>query len=285
MLSKTSIRYFNNKPVRAKWDNKTTSWWYVAVDLISTFTDSQNPRIYWNSLKKRNKQLSKICRQLKITAKDNKKYNTDCLDEHGVKELIYLLPNKKQKVVSDWFSGYLDPIDEQSKRKAYELYENAVINEIEIGTIKGLKQIHAYIFGGLYDFAGKTRKRNISKKGYLFANWEYFNEIFKEIELMPDNTLSEIVDKYINLNIVHPFLEGNGRSMRIWLDLLLRDRLKKCVDWQKIDKKDYLKAMEKSPNDPSIIRKLISKALTEKINDREIFLKGIDYSYYYEQEE
>ena len=176
-----------------------------------------------------------------------------------------------------------DPIDEQSKRKAYELYENSILDEVEIGTIKGLKQIHAYLFEGLYDFAGKVRDKNISKGGFAFANCTFFNEIFAAIEALPDSNLDEILDKYVEMNIVHPFMEGNGRATRIWLDMLLKDRVGKCVDWQLIDKRDYLDAMEKSPLDSSQIKKLIKGALTDRIEDREIFIKGIDYSYYYEE--
>ena len=172
-----------------------------------------------------------------------------------------------------------DPIDEQSKKKAYELYENSILHTTETGTIKGLQQIHAYLFEGLYDFSGKIRTKNISKGGFVFANCMYFNEVFKQIESMPDSNSNEIIDKYIEMNIAHPFMEGNGRSTRIWL---LKNRIGKCVDWQLIDKKDYLSAMEKSPSDDKPIKDLVNNALTDKINDREIFMKGIDYSYYYE---
>lgn len=175
-----------------------------------------------------------------------------------------------------------DPIDEQSKRNAYELFENEVIDDSYVGTIKGLQQIHSFIFGGLYDFAGQIRTKNISKGGFTFANYMYFEDIFHQIESMQDNTADDIFEKYVEVNIAHPFMEGNGRATRIWLDELLKKRIGKCVDWQKIDKTDYLKAMEKSPYDTTDIKKLLIKGLTSKINDREIFMKGIDYSYYYE---
>ena len=154
---------------------------------------------------------------------------------------------------------------------------------IEVGTIDGLKQTHVYLFEGLYDFAGKIREKNISKGGFTFANCAYFKEIFDRFEKMPDSNVDEIIDKYVELNIIHPFMEGNGRATRIWLDALLKDRVHKCVDWQFIDKKEYLTAMEKSPTDPGMIHQLIIGALTDKVDDREIFLKGIDYSYYYEE--
>lgn len=283
MKTKTSIRLFNNKAVRARWDDETSGWWYAAVDLISAITDSKNPRVYWNALKNRHAELSTFCRQLKLTAGDGKRYNTDTLSEDGIRELLFVLPSSKYKVVTDWLKGLSDPVDEQSKRKAYELYEGSFLNDIEVGTVKGLQQIHAYLFDGLYDFAGKLRTKNISKGGFAFANCMYFDEIFKTIEAMPEADADQIIDKYVEMNIAHPFMEGNGRATRIWLDMLLKDRLKMCVDWEKIDKKAYLEAMEKSTVDASLIRKLIKSALTEKINDRELFLKGIDYSYYYEE--
>ena len=285
MITKTSIRYFNKVPVRARWDDETTSWWYAATDLVKAFTGSENPRVYWNAAKTRNPQLSAFCRQLKLTAEDGKRYNTDCLNENGVRELLLILPMKKQRPFIDWIRGMSDPVDEQSKRKAYELFEDPLRDEIEVGTIKGLQQIHGYLFEGLYDFAGRLRDKNISKGGFTFANCAFFNEIFGKIESMPESTAEEIIDKYVEMNIAHPFMEGNGRATRVWLDMLLKARIGKCVDWQLIDKRDYLAAMERSPMDASQIKSLILNALTDRIDDREVFIKGIDYSYYYEEME
>ena len=282
MITKTSIRYFNKCPVRARWNDEDNCWWYVATDIIDALIASKNSRIYWNAFKRRHPELDTFCRQLKITASDGKRYNTDCLNQVGINRLLLLLPIKDRTIFSNWLSGMADPIDEQSKRKAYELYENSILESVEIGTIKGLQQIHGYLFEGLYDFAGAIRTNNISKGGFTFANCMYFGEIFQRIESMPEETLDQIIDKYVELNIAHPFMEGNGRATRIWLDCLLKERIKKCIDWQKIDKKDYLDAMEKSTLSSEVLRELLSGALTDEINDREIFMKGIDYSYYYE---
>ena len=282
MITKTSIRFFNNVAVRARWDDETNSWWYSANDIIAAIVKSKNSRRYWNTFKKRNPELSLFCRQLKLTASDGKKYDSDCLNQKGINTLILLLPAKERKQIQYWITGMSDPIDNQSKLKAYELFESSILDNIEVGTIKGLQQIHAYLFEGLYDFAGQIRTRNISKGGFMFANYLYFEEIFQQIENMPDSNIDEIIDKYIEMNIAHPFMEGNGRAMRIWLDMLLKKRLEQCVDWQLIDKKDYLNAMEKSPTHDEHIHKLIKNTLTQKIDDRELFMKGIDYSYYYE---
>lgn len=285
MKTKTSIRFFCNNAVRARWDDETNSWWYVATDIIEALSISSNARRYWNTFKKRHNELSSFCRQLKITAADGKKYNTDCLSQDGINIFLLVLPAKNKLQFADWIKGMADPIDAQSKKKAHELYENSILDTIEIGTIKGLQQIHAYLFEGLYDFAGKIRVKNISKGGFSFANCLFFDEIFRQIEKMPENTIDEIIDKYVETNIAHPFMEGNGRATRIWLDCILKTRLEKCIDWEKIDKKEYLSAMEKSPVDSKPIKLLIKNALTEKIYDREIFMKGIDYSYYYETED
>ena len=165
------------------------------------------------------------------------------------------------------------------------LFESGLIQSVEVGTVRGLQQIHAALFDGLYDFAGQIRSKNISKGGFEFANARFLAEILRNIEQMPERTLQEIVAKYVEMNIAHPFMEGNGRSMRIWLDLILKKNLARCVDWSRIDKKDYMLAMEKSVLDETLILKLIQSALTDQINDREVFMKGIDYSYYYETEE
>ena len=174
-------------------------------------------------------------------------------------------------------------LDRKSLEKAYRLFETGDINHFEIGTTKGLQQIHHYLFEGLYDFAGQIRTKNISKRGFRFANALYLNEILVKIEQMPENSFEEIIAKYVEMNIAHPFMEGNGRSTRIWLDLMLKKRLKKCVDWSKISKADYMNAMMLSPTKSSVLRALLENALTTKINDRELFMKGIDYSYYYEE--
>lgn len=283
-MIKTSIRFFDNIPVRAVWDGETSLWWLCAVDIVEALSVSSAPRKYWNTLKSRNPQLSSICRQLKLTAKDGKKYLTDVIDDGGLNLLMGILPSKKSNAFWHWIQTKGASIDEQSKAKAYELFENGIINDIEVGTINGLKQIHAYLFGGLYDFAGKIRKLNISKGGFVFASVGYLDETLAEIEQMPEASVEQIVRKYVEMNVAHPFMEGNGRTTRIWLDLILKKNLAMCIDWSQIDKTEYLNAMKKSVVDYSDILTLIQNALTDKITDREIFMKGIDYSYYYEEE-
>ena len=173
-------------------------------------------------------------------------------------------------------------IDKLSLEKAFKLFESGEINNIEIGTTKGLQQIHAYLFDGLYEFAGKIRTLNISKGNFRFVNTLYLKDALNAIEKMPENTFKEIIAKYIEMNIAHPFLKGNGRSMRIWLDLIFKKRLNKVVDWQKIDKFQYLQAMERSPINDLELCALLEPNLTDKINDREVIFKGIEQSYYYE---
>ncbi len=282
-MLKTSIRFFEDIPVRAVWDDETAKWWFCAVDIAEALTKSKNPRIYWAQFKRRNSQLITICKQLRLTASDGKKYMTDVVDDAGVNAIIALIPGKKSIVFEKWLKGMGTSIDDKSKQKAYELFESGLISTIEVGTVKGLQQIHAYLFGGLYDFAGQIRTLNIAKGGFAFAPAMFLQDNLRLIEKMPEDTLENIVKKYVEMNVAHPFMEGNGRSTRIWLDLILKKNLKKCTDWSKIDKKEYLTAMQESPVDSSHIYELIKGALTDDINNREIFMKGIDYSYYYEQ--
>jgi cell filamentation protein len=173
-------------------------------------------------------------------------------------------------------------IDKQSIDKAYRLFESGDIDGIEVGSVRGLLDIHEYLFSGLYDFAGKVRSQNISKGGFRFANALYLNEILEKIGEMSENNFEEIIAKYVEMNIAHPFMEGNGRSMRIWLDMILKVRLKKLVNWQLVDKTLYLQAMERSPVNDLELRTLLGDNLTDKVNDREIIFKGIEQSYYYE---
>lgn len=253
------------------------------MDVAEALTKSKNPRIYWATIKRRNNQLIANCKQLKLKAKDGKYYNTDVVDEKGLNTVIALIPSKKSEIFAKWLKNMETSLDEKSKQKAYELFESGFINEIEVGTTKGLRQIHGYIFGGLYDFAGQIRNCNIAKGGFAFAPAMYLEDNLALIDKMPEDSLENIVKKYVEMNIAHPFMEGNGRSTRIWLDLILKKNLKKCVDWSKIDKNEYLSAMKDSIVDSSHIFALIKNALTQETDNREIIMKGIDYSYYYEE--
>lgn len=284
MKTKSSVRYFIGKEVRAVFDDKTNSWYYAAMDIISILSNTKYPRKYWNTLKRRHKNLVDICKQFKMFALDGKKYLTDALDYDGIKVLSTIIPSANNIKLQEWLKGGLDPIDEQSKKRAYELYENNIINDNEVGTTKALQKIHAYLFEGLYDFAGQIRRLTISKGGFVFANGDFLPETLKEIDKMKEESIDDIIHKYVEMNVAHPFMEGNGRSARIWLDLILKKRLSKCVDWASVNKEDYLNAMRLCPYDQTAIERIIKGALTDKITDREIFFKGVDASYYYEEE-
>jgi len=287
---KTSIRFFNDREVRAVWDDTQNKWWFSVLDIIAAINeqdDYQKTRNYWKYLKtklrKENSQLVSSTNQLKLKASDGKSYKTDTFDAEGVTLLAKHINNTKATNFLDWFLYSDNTIDGQSKKKAYQLFESGILKTVDPGTITCLQQIHAYLFGGLYDFAGQIRTKNISKGGFTFANCMHFPETLQTIERMPETTFDEIMDKYVEMNVAHPFMEGNGRSTRIWLDLILKRSLKRCVDWSQIDKNEYLAAMRESVSDSAHIRALVKSALTTKIDDREMFMKGIDYSYYYEQ--
>lgn len=285
--NKISIRFFNDQEVRAAWDYDSNRWLFSVVDVIAVLTDSKNPRNYWKVLKHRltkaGNELVTNCNQLKLVASDGKRYLTDCLPQDELLRLIESVPSKHASAFARWLITGENQIDSKSRDKAYQLWDSTLLQTIEVGTARGLQQIHAFLFGGLYDFAGQIRQKNIAKGGFQFAVSRFLGETLSQIEKMPETTIEEIVDKYVEMNIAHPFMEGNGRSTRIWLDLILKRSLKKCVDWSQIDKTDYMEAMRLSPVNSQRIRELITDALTDKINDREMFMKGIDYSYYYEQ--
>ena len=169
-----------------------------------------------------------------------------------------------------------------SKKKAIELFESGMLDELEPGTYKTLQAIHKYLFEEIYSFAGQTRCVNIAKGNFRFAPIMYLENSLKNIEKMPQSNFEEIIEKYVEMNVAHPFREGNGRSTRIWLDHILRHKIGKVIDWSEVDKEDYLLAMERSPIKDVEIKTLLKNALTDKINDREVYMKGIDHSYYYE---
>jgi len=180
-------------------------------------------------------------------------------------------------------SAELARVEEKlSKKKAMDLFESGYLNQLEAGTFKTLAIIHKYLFDDIYDFAGKVRDVNIAKSNFRFAPVMYLETALQNVEKMPQSTFDEIVEKYVEMNIAHPFREGNGRSTRIWLDLILKKELNLVIDWSKVDKDDYLLAMERSPIKDIEIKYVLKQALTDKINDREIYMKGIEHSYYYE---
>ena len=291
-MSKKSIRFFNDREVRAVWDDDHNKWWFSATDIVRAINDEDDyvkAGNYWRWLKKKlttgGIQLVSVTHEFKFQAPDGKQRAADALDAECVQTVAKNYPNNRASKFLDWFTYSDNSIDGQSKKKAYTLIESGLLDSMEPGTVKCLQQIHAYLFGGLYDFAGKIRTKTIWKDGTLFCRAEYLMKNLSIIEAMPETTFDEIANKYVEMNVAHPFMEGNGRSTRLWLDLIFKKRLKLCVDWSKIDKKEYLGAMRHSTTDSTAIKALLQGALTDKIDDREIFMKGIDYSYYYEQED
>jgi cell filamentation protein len=289
-MHKISIRFFDDREVRAVWDEENSKWWFSVLDIVAVLLNQDDygkTRNYWKylkaKLKRENSEVVSGTTQLKIIAPDGKSRLADMLDYNGIIALGKQFPAKSANRFIEWFTYSDKTIDGKSKQKAYSLFGSSFIDGIEVGTTKGLQQIHAYLFGGLYDFAGQIRQKNISKGGFQFAMARYLDATLLRIEQMQENSFDEIVDKYVEMNIAHPFMEGNGRSIRIWLDMMLKKRIKKCVDWSRIGKKEYLDAMVKASTDSAAIRNLLKNALTGKINSREIYMKGIDYSYYYEE--
>jgi cell filamentation protein len=248
--TKISIRFFDDREVRTIWDEENNKWWFSVLDIVAVLTDQDDytkTRNYWKylkaKLKKEGNELGSVTTQLKLKSPDGKMRLSNVLDYDGIIALGKQFPSKKANRFIEWFTYSDESIDGKSKTKAYALFESSFIDSIEVGTIKGLQQIHAYLFGGLYDFAGQIRQKNISKGGFQFAVAHFLGNTLKKIEQMPENTFDEIVDKYVEMNIAHPFMEGNGRSTRIWLDLILKKRLKRCVDWSMISKNDYMNCL------------------------------------------
>lgn len=291
-VQKISIRFFDDREVRAVWDEEGAKWWFSVLDIVGVLNaqdDYAKNRNYWKYLKTKlrneGNEVVSSTNQLKLLAPDGKRRLTDVLDNNGVIALAKSFPNNKASRFIEWFTISDESIDGKSRSKAYALFESSLIDSIEVGTVKGLQQIHAYLFGGLYDFAGQIRTVNIAKAGFQFAMAQYLGQTLADVERMPEDSLENIIDKYVEMNVAHPFREGNGRATRIWLDLILKKNLQLCIDWSQVDKREYLEAMTRSVADSIAIKDLLRSALTDKINDRDTFMKGIDYSYYYEQED
>ena len=291
-MNKKSIRFYKDREVRAVWDEENDKWWFAATAIVRAINEEDDytkSRNYWKYLKakmsKEGVQLVSVTNQFKFEAPDGKQRAIDALDASCVQTLAKHYPNNRANAFLDWFTYSDNSIDGQSRKKAYTLWESNLVADKDVGTVKALQQIHAYLFGGLYDFAGKIRTKTIAKGNTLFCLAEHLHSYLETVEQMPETTYDEIVDKYVEMNAAHPFMEGNGRSTRIWLDMIFKKSLKMCIDWSKIDKREYLDAMIESHTDSAHIRRLLKTALTDRIDDRELFTKGIDYSYYYEQED
>lgn len=291
-MNKKSIRFYKDREVRAVWDEENGKWWFAATDIVRAINEEDDyvkAGNYWRWLKKKltmdGIQLVSVTHEFKFEAPDGKQRAADALDASCVQTLAKHYPNNRANAFLDWFTYSDNTIDGQSRKKAYTLWESNLVADKDVGTVKALQQTHAYLFGGLYDFAGKIRTKTIAKGNTLFCLAEHLHSFLNTVEQMPETTYDEIVDKYVEMNAAHPFMEGNGRSTRIWLDMIFKKRLKMCIDWSKIDKREYLDAMIESHTDSSHIRRLLKTALTDRIDDRELFMKGIDYSYYYEQED
>ncbi len=291
-IQKISIRFFDDREVRAVWDEAAAKWWFSVLDIVGVLNaqdDYAKNRNYWKYLKTKlrneGNDVVSATNQLKLLAPDGKRRLTDVLDNAGVIALAKSFPNNKASRFIEWFTNSDESIDGKSRSKAYALFESSLIDSIEVGTVKGLQQIHAYLFGGLYDFAGQIRTVNIAKAGFQFAMAQFLGQTLADVERMPEDSFENIIDKYVEMNVAHPFREGNGRAIRIWLDLMLKKNLQQCIDWSQVDKRKYLEAMTRSVADSTSIKDLLRSALTDKINDRNTFMKGIDYSYYYEQED
>lgn len=292
MANKKSIRFFNDGEVRAVWDDEQSKWYFSATDIVRAINDEEDYtkcRNYWKYLKgkmaKEGVEVVSATNHFKFEAPDGKMRRADVLDAEGVQILAKHYPNNRATAFLDWFTYSDNSIDGKSRKKAYSLFESGILDSMTLGTVKSLQQIHAFLFGGLYDFAGKIRTKTISKDNTIFCLAEHLHQYLQTVEQMPDNSFDEIVNKYIEMNMAHPFMEGNGRSTRIWLDMMLKKKIGLCIDWSKIAKRDYLDAMIESEMNNNKIRELLRKALTDRIDDREMFMKGIDYSYYYEQED
>jgi cell filamentation protein len=280
-MCRISIRFFDDREVRAVWDEEKAKWWFSVLDMVAVLTDQDDydkTRNYWKylkaKLKRENSEVVSATTQLKLLAPDGKKRLTDMLDHEGIISLGKEFPSKKANRFIQWFTHSEESVDGKSRTKAYALFESSFIDSIEVGTTKGLQQIHAYLFGGLYRFAGQIRQKNISKGGFQFATSHFLGATLQQIDAMPEDTFDRIVDKYVEMNVAHPFMDGNGRSTRIWLDLILKKRMKRCVDWSRIGKREYMDAVIQIPVDARILKKLLKNALTDQIDSREMYMKG-----------
>lgn len=257
---KVSIRFFNDREVRAVWNEVNAKWWFSVLDVVGVLNDQDDytkNRNYWKYLKgklrREGNQLVSATNQLKLLAADGKRYLTDMLDYNGIRALVESFPNARGMRFVEWFVGGADTLDERSRAKAHALFESGMLAGIEVGTVQGLQQIHAYLFGGLYDSAGQIRTVNIAKGGIQFAMAQFLPATLRAVERMPETDFEAIVDKYVVMNLAHPFREGNGRTTRIWLDPMPKRSLSRCIAWSQVNKYQYLEAMARSVADTESI--------------------------------
>lgn len=288
MKIKVSIHFFHDREIPSIWDEENSRRLFSVLDILSVLDDEEDDektREYWSDLKEKSREQANELDSIpmKLPKLDGKSRIIDMMTLEQLSALLSQIPSVKAKQLIQWLQTIEESIDWKSKKKAYAFWDSTLLREIEVGTVKSLQQIHSYLFDGLYDFAGQIRVYDIAKGGFQFALARYLESSLQHIEKMPDQSFDQIMDKYIEMNVAHPFMDGNGRAMRIWLDLLLKERLGLCVDWSSIDKHLYLDAMRLSVYDGSSIKSLLHSALSDRVDDEELYRKGIDYSYYYEE--
>lgn len=283
MKASCPVKILNGKTVRIVWSEPASTFLYSATDLVLAFANSKNPRIYWNAIKRRHPEIRKYCSQAKLLAADEKQYKSDVLTCDGINELVLILKHPNRRYLIDWIRGSNEPVNEQAKKRAYDLFGTNILKTDEIGTFIGLRKIHAYLFDGLYKNVGRVRTKNVVKNGVEYANYTFLKQILTHIDSMSSNTFDEIVEKYVEMNIAYPFLDGCEQSMRIWLDQMLKNKLEKCINWAKVKREDYLEAMKESPYNDSQIKKVLKRAISIKILDKNVYQTGLDSSFFYEK--
>lgn len=276
-MVKTMLRFYNGIPVRTIWDKGESKWWYSAEDVGRALIRSRNSKAYWAMLKRKDPKLNEIKRQLKMV-ESGELHITDLVDIGGVGKIAALTKSRDKSEFIEWAQSAGKMIDDKSKFKAYELFDCL---GLEVGTSWGLRQIHKHVFDGIYKDAGDFR---VIKIPYARIPRNYVGNNIDTIVEPPDKTLTDIVFKYVMMVCEKPFEHGSERSLRIWVDMLLRRRYNLCIDWSKVNKRTYEHAMSSAPADISSVRLLFRRAIGENVNNRELFMRSIDYSFYIDEE-
>jgi len=278
-MKNNNERVFLGNKIRAVWDTNDNKWWYSAFDIVLSITNSINPRIYWNALKRRHSELNTYCRQLKIYAEDGKQYNSDVIDEAGIKRLRFIIRFPDNENYEEWITTSFKSIKEQAKEKAYQLYKNDLLSDFEVGKLISLKKIHSFLFESLIDNAGTTRVDGNINDELEFSIDDMLMDILIDIVFIPDDSFENIVSKFIQMTNVKPFDKCNGPAIRLWFDLIMRNKLYQCIDWTKIDKVTYNEAILKSSYDDKDLINILQNALSDRADSKDLFINGINASF------
>ena len=273
------VRYKNDRPIRFAWDDDTEKWWMCATDAAKALTDTSNPRVYWATVKRRNPDLFANCKQLKFIAADGKMYNMDVIDNARLDALNAVVHSTRRDEFLKYLASVESSDDKKVRERAYELFNDETSGAFDVGNVRGLQQLHSFLFEGIIEDAGQIRTDETDNITTVYTSLKFLPKTLDRIDRMTERSLNEIISKYVEMNTAHPFMSGNGRSIRLWFDMIIKKRLQRRIDWTRINTREFIKATDEGAIEETTLLRLVKEALTDRLDDRNFYKRCIDSSF------